>query len=78
MTYTPVEQLPWMDDAECAHTDPELWFPERGGPAQAAIRICNNCPVRVQCLDYAMSEHLPFGIWGGATQRQIAQLRRKG
>ena len=47
----------WAEDALCAQTDPDLWYPELGGHAQAALarRICGICPVRAECLDYALA-----------------------
>ena len=39
-----------------------------------AKRICADCPVRQECLDYAMRVHEPFGIWGGLTEAERRQL----
>lgn len=69
--------LVWQDSGLCAQTDPELFFPERGtNTAQRARKVCSNCPVRVECLSYAldMSEN-PHGIWGGTTERERARMR---
>lgn len=74
---------PWAQDALCAQTDPDLWYPELGGHAQAALarRICRACPVRAECLDYALAgadtwNGLTTGIWGGTTPRERARIRR--
>lgn len=71
--------LSWQDRALCARTDPEAFFPDRGGSAQAAKRICRSCPVREQCLEYALENDERFGIWGGlsASERMAASLDRK-
>ena len=60
-----------------------LWYPEIGGHAQAALarRICRACPVRAECLDYALAgadtwNGLTTGIWGGTTPRERARIRR--
>ena len=57
----------WADQALCGQSDPELWFPEQGDGARAvaAKRICSVCPVREQCLDYALRTREMQGIWGG-------------
>lgn len=56
--------------------DPDLWFPEQGGGAIAA-RVCAGCPVRSDCLMYAVDRREEFGIWGGAgelTRRHLTRL----
>lgn len=53
----------------------ELWFPEKGGGA-LAVRICAGCPVRFDCLDYAVTTREEYGIWGAAgelTRRRLAR-----
>ena len=46
----------WQDQALCAQTDPEAFFPEKGGSTREAKRICKACAVRDECLEYAL-EH---------------------
>ena len=71
----------WFSQALCVQMDPELWFPETGYSATEAKRICSQCPVRRECLDYALAipERLG-GVWGGLTEterrRPRQQLRR--
>ena len=60
----------WRSRALCAYVDPELWFPEKGGPVNAAKRICQRCPVRSQCLAAALARCEQHGIWGGLTYRE--------
>lgn len=67
---------PWMQDALCAQTDPELFFPELGGSTHAAKAICAKCPVRAACLAFAV-EHVEYGVWGGTSDKQRTALRRK-
>lgn len=67
----------WRDRARCLQTDPELWFPEKGTrTGEFAKRICAQCPVQRQCLDYALNstERLD-GIWGGMTETERRKLR---
>jgi WhiB family redox-sensing transcriptional regulator len=65
----------WKTRGACVGADPDLWFPEttkrrrvptsRGPQVSAAKAICATCPVRVTCLDHALSRPEPLGIWGG-------------
>jgi WhiB family redox-sensing transcriptional regulator len=66
-----------MDRARCTQTDPELFFPEQGSPGAEAKRICRQCPVRPDCLAYALAstDRLP-GIWGGTAESERRELRR--
>jgi WhiB family redox-sensing transcriptional regulator len=66
----------WQERALCAQTDPEAFFPEKGGSTREAKRICSGCEVRAECLDYALSHDERFGIWGGLSERERRRLRR--
>ena len=70
-------RLDWRDEAACAEHDGALWFPERGGFTAEAKRICTGCPVREECLEYAETNIIKFGVWGGLSERQ-RRMRRKG
>jgi WhiB family redox-sensing transcriptional regulator len=69
---------PWTEQAVCSTTDPELFFPEKGGSSAAAIRICGGCPVRTKCLEYALANSERFGIWGGMSERPRRKLQSGG
>lgn len=69
--------LAWQADALCAQTDPEAFFPEKGGSTREAKRICEGCEVRSECLDYALENDERFGIWGGLSERERRKLRRE-
>lgn len=71
-----VAELRWMDKARCAETDPEAFFPEKGGSAQPAKAICAICEVRAECLDYALEHDERFGVWGGLCDYQRRGIRR--
>ena len=76
----PVEDdspLAWQVDALCAQTDPEAFFPEKGGSTRDAKRVCTTCDVRSQCLEYALQNDERFGIWGGLSERERRRLRRR-
>lgn len=72
----------WTEQALCAQSDPDAWFPDTGVNAAAALRVCARCPVRVQCLELALSgadtwRGISTGIWGGTTPGQRRVLRRQ-
>ncbi|MGN6125445.1 MAG: WhiB family transcriptional regulator [Humibacter sp.] len=69
--------LSWQSDALCAQTDPEAFFPEKGGSTRDAKKICTSCEVRAQCLEYALQNDERFGIWGGLSERERRKLRRR-
>lgn len=71
------EALAWQSDALCAQTDPEAFFPEKGGSTRDAKRICEGCEVQSECLDYALENDERFGIWGGLSERERRRLRRE-
>ncbi|MEN9989659.1 MAG: hypothetical protein RL508_638 [Actinomycetota bacterium] len=69
--------LAWQADALCAQTDPEAFFPEKGGSTRDAKRICSGCEVKAQCLDYALQNDERFGIWGGLSERERRKLKKQ-
>jgi WhiB family redox-sensing transcriptional regulator len=75
-----VEEEPdelWQEKALCAQTDPESFFPEKGGSTREAKRICVECEVRVECLEYALQKDERFGIWGGLSERERRRLKKR-
>ncbi len=66
----------WQERALCAQTDPESFFPEKGGSTREAKRICVSCDVRAECLEYALLHDERFGIWGGLSERERRRLKR--
>ncbi len=69
--------LAWQADSLCAQTDPEAFFPEKGGSTRDAKKICGSCEVRAQCLEYALANDERFGIWGGLSERERRKLRKR-
>ena len=69
--------LAWQEKALCAQTDPEAFFPEKGGSTREAKRVCLSCDVRSECLEYALSNDERFGIWGGLSERERRRLKRR-
>ena len=68
--------LAWQTDSLCAQTDPEAFFPEKGGSTRDAKKICQSCEVKTQCLEYALQNDERFGIWGGLSERERRKLRK--
>ncbi|GAA2523863.1 WhiB family transcriptional regulator [Pilimelia columellifera] len=67
----------WQERALCSQTDPEAFFPEKGGSTREAKRICSRCDVRDDCLEYALGHDERFGIWGGLSERERRKLKRR-
>ena len=65
------------DLAECAGLDPALFHPDRGASVDDAKAVCMSCPVRVECLEFALQNVEKFGIWGGTSERERRRLRRE-
>jgi WhiB family transcriptional regulator, redox-sensing transcriptional regulator len=76
MFLAPTDTPQWQDRALCAQTDPEAFFPEKGGSTREAKRICLGCEVRDECLEYALANDERFGIWGGLSERERRRLKR--
>jgi WhiB family redox-sensing transcriptional regulator len=70
------DELDWQERALCAQTDPEAFFPEKGGSTREAKLICAGCEVRAECLEYALAFDERFGIWGGLSERERRRLKR--
>lgn len=69
----------WHRKALCSEVAPDLFFPEKNASAvetRFAKSLCAKCPVRVQCLEYALDANEVFGIWGGTTPQERFLLRR--
>lgn len=79
---TDYDQASWRESAACRDADPELFFPvgsagfaaEQAGQAK---RLCGRCPVRPQCLAYALAARQFFGIWGGYDEEERRPLHRQ-
>jgi WhiB family redox-sensing transcriptional regulator len=68
---------PWITRASCAREDTGIFFPPADSPATEARRICARCPVRRQCLSYAIAAGEEHGIWGGLDPRERKNLKRR-
>jgi WhiB family redox-sensing transcriptional regulator len=77
-----IEYAPnWRAASACITTNPDVFFPVAVGTAASkqvarALRICGGCPVKQQCLDFAVQTGERDGIWGGTTPEERARTRR--
>jgi len=66
----------WQVHAACRGMDPDLWFPQRGTSQAEAKAVCAICPVRSECLEYAIANRERYGIFGGLNEGERRGLRR--
>ncbi|MFE9921607.1 WhiB family transcriptional regulator [Streptomyces sp. NPDC005774] len=70
----------WLQEAACAGVDPRAFYAEGHHAVEqvaAAKRICALCPVRPQCAEMAITSGEKWGVWGGMTQTELRQRRRR-
>lgn len=65
----------WRDHALCKGMGNERFFNDTRGrrkknEVNEAIRICLSCPVRRECLRFAIANDIMHGVWGGMTPEQ--------
>jgi WhiB family transcriptional regulator, redox-sensing transcriptional regulator len=70
----------WRSSARCRGQDPERWHPVRGQNLEPLRRICRHCPVRLECLSFALATSVreTNGVWGGSSSRDRRKARRHG
>jgi WhiB family redox-sensing transcriptional regulator len=74
--------MDWRDEAACTEHDPEIFFPSGAtGPAwqelERAKAICRRCPVRVDCLQWALDTGQAAGVWGGLSENERRRCSRR-
>lgn len=71
----------WMEQALCAETDPELFFPVPGEKNTIRIatakKICDACPVKGMCRRWGFRMNDRYAILGGLTANQRERTRKK-
>ncbi|MFV8301254.1 WhiB family transcriptional regulator [Mycolicibacterium fortuitum] len=72
-----INREPWQAEGICRQVDPEIFFPEKGQSTKDAKRVCANCPVAAECLEYALVNGERFGIFGGYSERERRQMKRR-
>jgi len=61
----------------CSQTDPEMWYPDKGEAVAAAKKLCNTCPIKNICLEFAIVNHETHGIWGGVGAGERRRLVKR-
>lgn len=72
-----VDDLSWQDYSNCRGADADLFFPERGASTRKAKAICGACEVKMECLEFAITQGEKFGIWGGMSERERRRIRKE-
>ena len=76
MDETP-DEYEWMVNARCRGVSPGEFFPSDGLGVEAAQRICVDCPVQLECLEYALVNRIEHGVWGGKSERERRRILRR-
>jgi len=66
----------WMARGNCAESDPSVFFPSDGVGVEVARRICADCPVKAECVEYALENRIDHGVWGGTSERERRRILR--
>ena len=67
----------WMLSAACKVEPPETFFPSDGVGVEIAKRVCEQCVVREQCLEYALEQRMDHGVWGGVSEKGRRRILRQ-
>jgi WhiB family redox-sensing transcriptional regulator len=70
------ERPNWQNHAGCIGEDQAIFFPSEKSKAVAAKKICVGCPVRVECLEYAIGLNIQHGVWGGKSIHERRKIRK--
>lgn len=63
--------------AVCAQVDPEMFYPEKGEGTKDARDLCAACPLRQECLEFALANKEEYGVWGGLGAGERKALLRQ-
>lgn len=66
----------WMISGLCREREPSFFFPSDGVGVDHARRVCAECPVKTECLEYALRYRIEHGVWGGASERERRRILR--
>lgn len=67
----------WEHEAACRGDDTSAWFSYREEDYAYALGVCELCPVREECLEFALKEGIDYGIYGGLKEDDRRALRRR-
>ncbi len=77
MLHELADQPPWMTRALCPETGPEPFYAEDREGVRTALAVCAGCPVRDDCLDFALDNSEIYGVWGGTSENLRTRLRAR-
>lgn len=77
LLHVDLDERPWAAYASCRDADPEMFFSASEAVTADAVRICGGCPVKGECLSWAIATRVKYGIWGGLDERQRRRLVRR-
>lgn len=77
LTIKSFERAPWMAQGECQGMPTSWFFPARGESLAEQRAVCAVCPVKTECLDYALRNGEKYGVWGGTGERERRLMRRE-
>lgn len=69
-----VLETDWMAHGNCADKPPSLFFPSDGVGVEVAKRVCATCPMKADCLEYALDNRIDHGVWGGTSERERRRI----
>jgi WhiB family transcriptional regulator, redox-sensing transcriptional regulator len=67
----------WMARGSCVEEHPSFFFPSDGVGVMRARKVCVNCQVRIDCLEYALENRIEHGVWGGASERERRRILKR-
>ena len=67
----------WMRRGNCREEPPSLFFPSDGTGVDLARQVCEACPVKEPCLEYALRNRIDHGVWGGTSERERRRILRQ-
>ena len=73
----PDSETAWMAEGNCRLHPPATFFPSDGVGVDRARKICRDCPVMGQCLEYALEERIDHGVWGGCSERERRRILKR-
>lgn len=69
--------MEWMGHGNCRDEPPSRFFPSDGVGVDVARRVCEGCPVKEPCLEYALHHRIDHGVWGGTSERERRRILRR-
>ena len=70
-------EVAWMQEGHCRFYPPAAFFPSDGNGVVTARAICEECPVKAPCLEYALVNRIEHGVWGGCSERERRRILKR-